>query len=352
MTHALEARGVEVRAGGRTILDVPSLEVEEGETLALLGPNGAGKTTLINVLSLLVRPARGEVMVKGIRPGRDPVPLRRRMAVVFQKPHLLSTSVVNNVAAGLAFRGAKDFGARVESEMRRLGILHLKDRHASGLSGGEAARVSLARALVLDPEILMLDEPFSALDSPTRMSLMADLEGILGRAGATTVMSTHDVSEALRLANRIAVIVDGRIVQIGPAAEVKDRPCSADVARLVGTENVLEGMVASRSGEDAVISIAGVTIRARTSIAVGESVLCMIRPEHVRLAARRDGSGQLQGTIARVVPSAHHACIHVDCGFGLSAAAVSVPPGMSPGSTVAADVDPERVHVIHALCHG
>ena len=341
---AIEIRDLEVRSGGRTILSVPSFTLVRGEILALLGPNGAGKTTLIHSMALLSRTRSGEVIVLGEKPPRDPTPLRRRMAVVFQEPLLLGTTVRGNVASGLAFRGAACIDARVDRALALFGIAHLADRSARRLSGGESARVSLARAFVLEPEIMMLDEPFSSLDAPTRLTLLDEVESVLRRTRVTTVMATHDASEALRLAGRIAVMCAGRIVQVGPTAEVMERPADETVARLVGVETILSGRVVSRSGPDALVSVAGREIRARTDAPPGEEVVLCIRPEAVTLSpgAAEDA---LHATVTRIVPMLHHAKIHVDAGFDLCASVVQ-PADLAAGSLVTASIDPAAIHVI------
>ena len=190
--------------------------------LAVVGPNGAGKSTLVQVLALLERPARGEVLFDGAPASGNALPYRRRMAVVFQEPLLLDTTVESNVGSGLALRGVpvQEQRRRSTEWLERFGIAHLAKRSARTLSGGEAQRMSLARALVLEPEVLLLDEPFSALDQPTRAALIDDLDRVLMASRIATVFVTHDRSEALRLGDRIAVLMDGRMRQVGSPAEV------------------------------------------------------------------------------------------------------------------------------------
>jgi tungstate transport system ATP-binding protein len=217
-------RGVQVRRGERAILDVASLDVWPREVLAVLGPNGAGKSTLLHVMALLLVPDRGEIRFEGemVDARRDPVPVRRRMAVVFQEPLLFDTTVFANVATGLRLRGVDRAAerARVEVWLGRLGIEHLAGRAARTLSAGEARRASLARALVLEPELLLLDEPFSALDYPTRQALLAELPPLLAAARTTTVLVTHDPTDAQALATRALALQDGRITAEGTVTDV------------------------------------------------------------------------------------------------------------------------------------
>ncbi len=237
MTALVEMRDLLIRRGGRDALRVGALDVQRGEILALVGPNGAGKSTLLLALAHLI-PAEGEIVFAERRLAEwDTLEYRRKLSFVFQDPLLLDLSVEKNVALGLRFRGV----AKEEAERRTrrwlelLGIASLAERRAAELSGGEAQRVSLARALVLDPELLLLDEPFAALDPPSRLQLLEDLSPILAQDHHTTVLVTHDLQEAARLAGRVAVIIGGRLRQVGSAQEIKRQPADQDVAAFVRT---------------------------------------------------------------------------------------------------------------------
>jgi len=220
-TAVVALAGVRVAYGGRTAVDIERLEVRAGELLAVIGPNGAGKSTLLRVLGLLERPAAGSIAFRGrtVAPG-ERLDARRQMASVFQDPLLVDATVFDNVALGLRFRGLSrgEIAPRVRNWMRRFGIEHLATRRSRTLSGGEAQRTALARALVLQPALLLLDEPFSALDQPTREALIADLGSILRHDRITTVLVTHDRGEALTLGDRVATMMDGRIVQVDAAS--------------------------------------------------------------------------------------------------------------------------------------
>ncbi len=213
MKRLVDVRGLEVVRAGRTVLSLPRLTIAQGEVLALMGPNGAGKSTLLLAIAGLLPPTRGEIWFAGERlTRRNALALRRRMALVLQEPQLLSTTVWNNVALGLRFRRLPrpEIRQRTETWLERLGIAHLAQRRAGQLSGGEAQRVSLARAFALEPDLLLLDEPFSALDTETRADLIADLRHLLAASGATALLVTHYEEEARQLATRTLRLVDGK----------------------------------------------------------------------------------------------------------------------------------------------
>jgi tungstate transport system ATP-binding protein len=221
------------------VLAVEALDIHEGAHLAIVGPNGAGKSTLLRVLALLERPARGTVLFRGApapRSTRALLALRRRFAVVLQGAPLCDTTVYRNVAMGLRFRGLRgpEADRRIHLWLDRFGIGHLAARRAGSLSGGEAQRTVLARAFVLDPEVLFLDEPFAALDAPTRDSLLNDLESILRDARTTVVTVTHDREEAARLADALVVLMTGAVRAAGPKEELLRRPPNRETAELFG----------------------------------------------------------------------------------------------------------------------
>ncbi|GFN21741.1 ABC transporter ATP-binding protein [Thermanaeromonas sp. C210] len=225
MGISLRAEGIKVVKGRLQVLAVDEFDIAPGEIWGIIGPNGAGKSTLLHVLSLLERPDEGTVYFDG-RPvnwrRQEIMKLRRQLAVVFQEPLLLNTTVYQNVALGLRFRGVKgpEMGRRVQKWLEILGIAHLALRKPWELSGGEARRVSLARALVLEPQVLLLDEPFVALDAPTRAALMVELRRLLQARGITALFVTHDFTELPLLADRVAVLLEGRIVQTGRPRDI------------------------------------------------------------------------------------------------------------------------------------
>ena len=214
------------------MLKIDSLDIQRGETLAVVGPNGAGKSTLLLTLAHLLTPAYGEISFNGKPLSQwNELEYRRKISFVFQSPLLLDMSVEENVALGLKFRRMpkEQIKAEVEKWVKGLGVESLSKRRAGLLSGGEAQRVSLARAFVLNPELLLLDEPFAALDPPTRTKLLEDLSAILSEDHRTAVFVTHNLNEAARLSHRIAVMIGGVMRQVGTAKQIKSHPADETV---------------------------------------------------------------------------------------------------------------------------
>ncbi len=234
----LAVRELRVRRGGQEVLDVPALTIAPAERLAVVGPNGAGKSTLLEVLALLRPPTSGQVWFAGQPVHGEPVELvrlRRRMGVVFQRPLLLSGTLRENVALGLRLRGHSRTAAQATAGawLARLGVEHLGDRVGRAVSVGEAQRASVARALACAPDVLLLDEPFTALDSLARAALQATLEGVLREATCAVVLVTHDWREVRQLAERVVVLFGGQVVQVGAVHEIEQHPATPQVAALL-----------------------------------------------------------------------------------------------------------------------
>lgn len=355
----LEATGIVVNRNGRRILDVPALHVRSGEVLTIIGPNGSGKTTLVQCLALLIKPDSGVISYNGrrIEGGRLALQQRRRLAVVFQQPLLLRGTARDNISLGLRLRGLprEEIASRVERWLDRFGIAGLADSHVSTLSGGEAQRVSLARAFAMGPEIMFLDEPFAALDAPSRQALTGELSQVLRDTGTTTVMVTHDRTEALALGDRIAVLIDGQIRQAGTPQSVFTRPADESVAAFVGVENILPGTVIAQEGGVARVSLAGgVSLDAVSDLGAGTPVTVCLRPEEITLAAIQtpastSARNRLRGTVTEVLPGGTQTRVRIDCGTELVALITTrscVELGLVPGKETTALFKAGSVYLI------
>lgn len=271
-----------------------SFKVERGEYFAIIGPTGAGKTLLLETLAGFYVPKEGRILLKG-QDATHISPERRNIGFVYQDyalfPHM---TVGENIEFGLSTRKApvEVVEKKVKKIMETLGISHLRDRRPETLSGGEQQRVALARALVVDPEILLLDEPLSALDTRTRETLRDELKLIHEISGTTTVHVTHDQTEALILADRVAVIIDGEVVQVDTPQNIFNRPASVRVANFTGVENVLEGQVTSSADGVATVEIDEYRVYVVSDVTVGP-VYVFVRPEDIILSrARLDSSAR------------------------------------------------------------
>ncbi|MBI5445382.1 MAG: ABC transporter ATP-binding protein [Deltaproteobacteria bacterium] len=360
-TPLVEARRLRLVRGGACVLDVPSLRLEEGETLALAGPNGAGKSTLLMCLASLWKPTQGELLYRGTPTGSGSASLayRRKVAVVFQEPLLLDTSVFRNVASGLKLRGmtGREAEERVLENLELFRIGHLRDRSARTLSGGEAQRTSLARAFAVRPEVVFLDEPLAALDPPTREALLEDLGRSLRRNGMAAVFATHDRLEALRLADRMLVLRSGTIAQLGTPEEVMNRPVDEFVASFVGMESLLSGRVVEASAGTVTAEVHGQRVEAVGEAALGEAVLVGIRPESVTLLPelppnRTSARNHFRGRVEAVTPHGPVEKVLLDCGFPLAAFVTrrsAEDLRLAPGQTLYASCKATGVHVIRKV---
>lgn len=353
----LEVSNLAVSRGGVEVLSVPEFSLREHESVALIGPNGAGKSTLLLTLATLLQPSRGEVRFHGspVVASTQDTSYRRRIAMVFQEPLLFDATVFDNVASGLKIRGipAADIRQRVGECLERFRIDHLADRSARRLSGGEVQRTSLARAFATRPEMVLLDEPFVALDPPTRHALMVDLAEVLRESGAAAVIATHDQMEALRLADRMVVMQGGRVVQSGTSAEVTAHPVNAFAASFVGMENVLAGTVASSEEGMLLLDVAGQQMEIVGSGAPGERVVVCAHPEHVVVTTvdphhRTSARNVFPGIVTRIVPLGPVNKVYLDCGFPLVAAVTThslEELGLKGGSPVFASFKATSVHL-------
>lgn len=288
-TPILAAEGLVRWYRGRQVVDVDRLDVARGEVVAVLGPNGAGKSTLSRLLLLLERPDAGRVLLDGRPVTPRDAGARRRMAGVLQRPHLFSGTVRDNVEYGLRATGvaSSSWAGRIDRIVEELGLGELGPADVRTLSGGEAQRVALARALVLEPDVLLLDEPAANLDVTVRRRFREGLGRLMRERAGCVILITHDAADAFDLADRVAVMEDGRIVQMGTPEDLTADPATPFVAAFTGAELVLDGAVEEVADGTVVVRAGGALIGARcteTGVAVGERVHVRYRPEDVTLA--------------------------------------------------------------------
>jgi putative spermidine/putrescine transport system ATP-binding protein len=303
-SEGLILNGITHRYANSVAVDNVSLDIAGGELVALLGPSGCGKTTLLRIIAGFIRQTEGQVSVGGAAIDHLP-PHRRTVGIVFQNyalfPHL---TVAENIAYGLDARGASrsDQQIRVKEMLELVKLGEMADRFPRQLSGGQQQRIALARALAVRPSILLLDEPFAALDKNLRLDMQIEIKRIQRKAGTTTIIVTHDQEEALSMADRVAVLSKGKLEQFAPATEVYDRPGSFFVNTFVGSSNVLSGTLTDVTGNEGLVTlddgsvVAGIT---NCPLQKGARIRVCIRPEHLRFS---NAEGALPGLVEMGLP--------------------------------------------------
>lgn len=314
---AVQLDGVTKRFGDSIALHEAWLKIGSSEFMTLLGPSGCGKTTLLNLVAGFLEADGGELFIEGALVTETPAHMRE-IGIVFQNyalfPHM---SVAKNVAYGLKTRGVdkKEMARRVDEALALVKLSGFSDRKPRQLSGGQQQRVALARALVIRPKVLLLDEPFSALDKNLRGSMQVELKQIQRELGVTTIFVTHDQGEALSMSDRIAVMSAGRIRQIAAPDDIYRRPADRFVASFVGDANVLNGRLVERSGDAAVVSIgdvrASVPAASIAEVSIGGSVDVFVRPEHFSVTSR-GASGSLPATVTTQVFQGGHVDLYIN----------------------------------------
>lgn len=323
----LQITDLTVRYGETVAVNDVSLSLDPGQVLAVLGPSGCGKSTLLRAVAGLEPPSAGSIVSNNQDLAGVPTH-RRGFALMFQDGQLFThLTVARNVDYALRLRrvSAATRDARVAELLRLVGLEGYGDRLPASLSGGERQRVALARALAVDPRLLLLDEPLSALDRTLRQRLAGDLRQILTEAGTTALMVTHDHEEAFAVADRMAVMRAGRLVQQGPVSEVWERPADADTALFLGYARVLEGEAAQR-----LLTWAGA--EPAPAVAVRRSAL------------RLDQTGPIEATVVSTTAAPEQARIVVEV-EGLGTVDAVAPPGTAPvpGSRIHLEVDLTRL---------
>jgi len=350
-TAGIEISNVNLFYGTNHVLKNVNLAIEPGEFFAFLGPSGCGKTTLLRLIAGFNQADSGEVLLGGKDIARLP-PWKRDVGMVFQSyalwPHM---TVARNVAFGLEERKAPRsvIDEKVKAALSLVGLESLADRYPSQLSGGQQQRVAVARTIAVEPKVLLLDEPLSNLDAKMRMQVRRELHDLQRRLALTTIFVTHDQEEANSICDRIAVMNDGTIQQVGTPMELYERPTSLFVANFLGTANILDGTV-SGSGATRVFEVAGggrVEVPASAVISPGAKLV--FRPQHVRLAAPGEAglTGQILnreflGAIVRYGVSLGTSEVLVESAFGSAGDLRAV------GETVSMAISPERATYLTA----
>ncbi|MCV7152055.1 ABC transporter ATP-binding protein [Mycolicibacterium pyrenivorans] len=331
---AVAARGISKSFGDRQVLSGVDLDLPEGTITAVLGPSGCGKTTLLRILAGFETPDAGTVRIAGelVAGGTTTVPVhRRRVGLMPQEgalfPHL---SVAENIAFGMDRATRRDARARVAHWLSVVGLDGLADARPHEISGGQQQRVALARALAARPRVLLLDEPFAALDAGLRVRVREDIAAILREAGTTALLVTHDQSEALSLPGSVALLIDGTIAQHGTPADLYARPTTLANARFIGATVELAGTASSGT-----VHTALGTLQARLPVADGPAVV-VLRPEQLRLGVAGSGA-PARVTVCRFYGA--DTVVHVELADG---SAVQL---RSPGETILAEGSTVTVEV-------
>ncbi len=352
-TIAVKLDAVTKRFGDTVALHEAWLKVRSGEFMTLLGPSGCGKTTILNLVAGFLECDAGEIFISGELVTETPT-YKREIGIVFQNyslfPHM---TVESNVGYGLRARGVKaeEIAVRVNEALELVKLSGFEKRKPKQLSGGQQQRVALARALVLRPKVLLLDEPFSALDKNLRASMQIELKEIQSKLGVTTIFVTHDQSEALSMSDRIAVMSAGKIRQIGTPMEVYEHPSDEFVASFIGDVNVFAGRV----GEAGRIAIGETEIalpEAKRGSTSGSSVRLFARPEHLRLV-NAEMAGSLQATVQTLVYQGSHIDVHLACASAESGRimvrvpSAAVSEKLAVGAPVGLQFVPEKLNIFN-----
>jgi thiamine transport system ATP-binding protein len=342
----VELDGLSVAFGDLVALNDVSVAVEPGEFFTLLGPSGCGKSTTLRAIAGFETPASGSVRIDGADMNGVP-PEDRDVGIVFQHyalfPHL---DVRENVAYGLRFRDPPGGGStdeRVDELLDLVDLAGLGDRAPDQLSGGQQQRVALARALAPGPDVLLLDEPLSALDARLRQRLRVTVREIQQALGITTVYVTHDQAEALAISDRVAVLREGRIEQVGAPEAVYHEPASRFVAEFVGDNNVLEGTVAAVDPPSATVAGTALPLPADAEVKTGEHVVLAVRPEHLAVGG---GAATLEATVSTVEFLGDAYRVH--CDWRDRPLLVTTDERLEPGQSVALGVEAERVYLLES----
>jgi putative spermidine/putrescine transport system ATP-binding protein len=353
----VELLNIQKKFGSNVVVDQFNLQIERGECVSFLGPSGCGKTTTLNMIAGFLEPDQGDLLIKGRR--MNGVPSNKRdLGMVFQTyslfPHM---TIFENVAYGLKLRKVSkaETRDRVGKVLEVVKLAHVADRYPKQLSGGQRQRIAIARALVTEPSLLLLDEPLSNLDAKLREELRDEIKRLQQEIGVTTIFVTHDQEEALYLSNRIVVLDHGKVEQIGTPWDIYNRPASEFVHTFIGKSNRIPAVVAQAEGETLVLGTdSGVTllgIRRNLHFSAGERVSAYIRPEKIGLHLQESDATDANVVKGRVKLVSFLGA-YTECEVDIGQVAVTVrvqsveqDAQLAPGQTVYLEWSPQDVFV-------
>ncbi|MBI2251713.1 MAG: ABC transporter ATP-binding protein [Armatimonadetes bacterium] len=320
MKTILKTLGLQKKINQNFVLDIPEFSIYPYENIALIGPNGAGKSTFLRILNLLEKPDKGEIFWKEEKINLKKLKIRFKMALIFSESLLFQGKVFDNAALGLTFRkfSRKEIDFKVNEILEKLKIKHLKNNLINELSSGEAQRVNLARALVLQPEVLLLDEPFSSLDLIIKEELINDFKEVLGGYKLTTLFVTHNKEEALKLGDNLIIMHQGRFIQKGKMEEVLSSPNSTFAAKFIGMENFYRGKIVKEREETKFI-VKNVSFKILPDKKGNNAIL---RPEEIllsRLSFSSSARNIFSGEIIQIVQTEALIRVTLDIGVPLIA---------------------------------
>ena len=357
MAGALTLTGLAKRFGDTVAVDHLDLEIGEGEFFSLLGSSGCGKTTTLRMIAGFEQPDEGAIVLDG-RDLSQVSPHRRPVNTVFQSYALFPfLSVADNVSFGLRYQSAtpEEVRRRVGAALELVRMQHLVDRKPRQLSGGQQQRVALARALILEPTVLLLDEPMGALDAQLRKQLQVELRALQEQVGTTFVYVTHDQEEALTMSDRLAVLHEGRLMQVGTPNQVYGAPSNAHVATFLGSTNLWEAEVVSSDADGSSCRVGDVDLRVNgTARTPGDQVTVMVRPERVgvfRPLEAPAGPNVLTGRVAALTFRGARTTLVLEChGLRIEAEVGNIdgspPDWLREGGEAAAQVSPHAAHLL------
>lgn len=354
----IEFDEVSLMFGAREVLRDVSFSIGRGEIFAFIGPSGAGKTSILRLMNLIIPPTRGSISLDGIvttsLKEQEKIALRRRMSMVFQKPVPLRGDVFENVATGLHFRGIakKEIKTLVTEALDLVGLNEYEGHTTATLSGGEMQRVAIARAVATCPDVLLLDEPTANLDPIATETIERLITRLREQSGTTIVLSTHDMIQGQRIADRIAVMIDGSLGQIGTSWDIFYRPANRIVAAMVGVDNIYRGRIVTNNEGLARVDVNGIQLTAPTYYPPGTEVTLYIRPEDITIhapdSARSSARNELSGQIIRILPIGPLVRIGIDAGLpvtGVITRRSYEELGLAEGTSVSLSFKASSIHV-------